>query len=243
MNTNLKILLGVGIGAGIGYFISAVIVEMINIKEQQNSETDFEYDDVAKEESEFPQSGEAKPTKTIERPRDMGRKTVRRNYSEIFKKNPDLENLVKKYNGGQEVEVKEDDGMQMELISEDEFAVPDEEVEKPISIVSMAEFANNDELESITLNYYDDDVVTDEHDNPIEHPEQILGDEALVSFGTMSEDEDVVYVKNLPKRAMYEVVRTNKNYAVDRARRSRRAAKAVVDSRVKEKDYDGEEHT
>jgi hypothetical protein len=236
MNTTTKILIGATIGAGVGYFVGAVIAEIIRIKEDPFYNEDYHDSD------EFPQDDgievdENEGMKLMERPRSGGvmSKTVKKNYSEIFKKNPDLEALVRKYNTSDgpvdDPTLVEDVVEDMQKI-EDEFAEPEDTDNQPISIISLAEYANNQEgFETLTLNYYDDDVVTDEHDEPISHPEQLLGDDALVSFGELSEDEDVVYVRNRPKKALYEVVRTNKNYGVQLQKSRRLAAKAAMKKR------------
>lgn len=250
MNTTAKILIGATIGAGVGWFVGAVIAEIIALKENPNWEDDFEYEDLDEDPGNDDETN-LDGMKLMERPRSGGvmSKTIKKNYSEIFKKNPDLEALVKKYNGG-EVASEETNGMTLDVVIEDEFETPEDTDHQPISIISLAEYANNEEgLEALTLNYYDDDVVTDEHDEPISHPEQILGEDALVSFGELSEDEDVVYVRNLPKKAMYEVVRTNKNYGAQLQKSRRLAAKAAmkkrdrIDSMGEEDDHGEEQHT
>lgn len=255
MNTNVKILIGATIGAGIGYFVGSVIAEIVAIKDWEKANPGESFDDhiddmVDGNENDPIEDEENAGMKLIERSRSGGvmSKTIKKNYSDIFKNRPDIAKLAAKYNGDQQLPLPEEPttvqdeigGIAHDIVIEDEFDHI-EMVEKPISIISMSEFANDDEgFETLTLNYYDDDVVTDEHDNPIDHHEQLLGEDALVSFGVMSQDEDVVYVKNLPKKAMYEVVRTNKNYAVQKSRAGRKAA---VKRQLLKEEHGGEADT
>lgn len=232
MNNNLKILLGALVGAGAGYFVGGVIVEIINIKQSPEYNEDYHDSD------EYPQYEEEDNEGEPEVMNKNALKTKRvKNYTQYFKNQnrPDLAALAAKYNGEEPEPLSGDEEKDKEMVLEEiaEFAtIEDEAKQTDPSIISMSEFANaGDEYECLTLNYYDDDVVTDENDEPISRPEQILGEEALVSFGELSDDEDVVYVRNEKKKAMYEVVRTNKEYA---APKSRRRGKEHID-------YDKEE--
>lgn len=242
MNTNLKLLIGATIGAGLGYFVGSIIVEIIALKEHPEDELDY-YD------LEYPNTQDGGPEideekKLFQRSEPMSKRRTR-NYTQAFQGNPGLELLVKKYNGELELPdlpIKNAPAREEEEI--EGLHDPEEEDDdiQPISIISMAEFANAEGFECLTLKYYEDDVVTDEHDTPIDRPEEILGEDALVSFGELSGDEDTVYVRNLPKKAMYEVIRTGKNYSVQKVRRERREAVARMRAAQKEED-DGEENT
>lgn len=232
MNSNFKLLLGALIGAGAGWFVGSVINDIIDIK-QNPYEEDYHDSD------EYPQTeDETEKKELFQRTRTMPKKGAR-NYADAYQENPELAALIKKYNtnSGEEVPAKEEDGIDADMMIEDELAEPADDDMPLISIISLQEFVAAEGMETVTLNYYDDDVVTDQHDNPVDHPEDILGEEALVSFGEMSEDEDVVYVRNLNKKVLYEVVRVNKEYSVQKARRERKRA---VTSRLKE-ERDGEE--
>lgn len=239
MNSNLKLLLGAAVGGGLGWFVGSVIVEILILKEH-NDEWAVEDDYHETDES----SHEADENQLFERHKGMGKKKVR-NYTEAFQQNPDLKKLVEKYNGNtDEVMTGDPDAEEPkgELDASDDFSEYDyhEEDDTPIiSIISMAEFAGAEGFETVTLNYYDDDVVTDPKDQVIQNPEKILGEEALVSFGELSEDPDVVYVKNLETNTMYEIVRTNKNHGVEMIRRKRRENIARQQARMKE-EQDGE---
>jgi hypothetical protein len=213
MNTTVKYIIAGTIGAGIGWFVGSVIAEVIAIKEAGGGYEDTE---------EFPQEGEDNPDQgqnvVLDKKKKMSTKT--KNYTQYFKEQgrPDLAKLAAKYNSGEigseeasDIPAVEEE--EIEGIQEENFENEEEEAEG-IVVVSLAEFASNEDYESRTLSYYDDDILTDEKNNPIDRPENILGDEALVSFGMLSDDEDVVYVRNDFNHCMYEVVRAGRPYHI-----------------------------
>lgn len=236
MNRKVSIAIGALTGAGLGWFIGAVIVDYIALKKEEEANEnycDYDVEDETPELEEKVLNGNRKTIKKEPRARV-------KNYAEYFTKHdrPDLARLAAKYNGGEVAEPS------VEMDESDESDSFEEEIEveddKDPKVITLAEFANAEGYQTLTLNYYDDDVVTDEHDVPIDRPEQLLGDDALVSFGEGSEDEDVVYVRNEAKKAMYEVVRLNKEYSVPggvSARKSRPTNQKKVEE---EEDY-GEE--
>lgn len=217
MNTNVKLLIGAVVGGGIGWFVGSVVVEIIAAKNDPFANEHYHDSD------EFPQGEDIE----IEEQTVMYKKEDRprrvKNYSDLFK-NPELAPLVEKYNMKVAPATDEIQGMTPDHMIEDEFDMPEDEKEEDISIISAEDYANAEGFSAVTLRYYLDDVVTDEHDNPIDHPEQIIGDDALVSFGVLSEDEDVVYVSNLPKKAMYEIIRLDKEYTVPNPAKAKRLA-------------------
>lgn len=239
MNTNTKVLIGAGIGGALGYFVGSVVVEILALKEEGRELDYYDFENRDLDQNETNQEKEM-----FERPTNMAtNKTTKKDYSQIFKKNPELASLVQKYNEGQ-IEEAEETLEGEEIDASETFESSEDSDDLPIAIVSLEEYANATGFESVTLNYYDDDVVTDVHDIPISHPEEILGDEALVSFGELSNDPDVVYVRNLNKNAMYEVVRTNKNYGAHLQKSRRLAAKEQMRrdriDRMGEEDENGE---
>lgn len=140
---------------------------------------------------------------------------------------PDLAVLAAKYRG-EELPVEES-----KLIEEIEYEAIEEEALHGVNdpaIISFEEYLNSEMgFSKTTVHYYsEDDVLTDDQDNPVANPEKFLGPDALVSFGELSEDEDVVYIRNTEKKSEYEVVRLNKAYGptedapVRRGRRSER---------------------
>lgn len=204
MSKTIAILLGAGVGGGIGWFIGSVVIEIIKLKEFPWE--DYEYEDLDEDtgnddETNLPKAENM--TKKVKEKRT-------RNYTDYFEQiqRPDLAALTKKYSTGEEP-IEED-------ANEEEWVdIPTEdEKEEEFQLVSLAEFANS-ELECVTLSYYEDDVVTDDKNVPIRKPEELVGEEALVSFGELSEDPNIVYVLNRKKNVIYEIVRTGNDYAKD----------------------------
>lgn len=139
------------------------------------------------------------------------------NYGQYFEGvgRPDLAALAKKYNEGV-VEETEPAGT-VTLIADDEViaTIPVPSVDD-IQIISAEDFNNNaDDFETVDLTYYADEIMVGEDDNIIPSPEDIIGNDALVSFGMLSGDPDIVYVRNPKTRALYEIVRMSVKYAID----------------------------
>ena len=81
-------------------------------------------------------------------------------------------------------------------------------------IISVEEFQEeSDELEKTTLSYYDDGTLADERNMPIPDANPIIGDENLEKFGELSQDENIVYVRNEKLSTDFEVVREEGSYA------------------------------
>lgn len=218
MNPTIRLAIGVGLGAGLGYFVADVIVEIIHLKEEQK----LPYDDYEGTE-EFPHDLE---DENMEVQIDLRKRkspimskkkniVVTKDYTKHFdpKEKIRLEELAAKYNQG--------------ILPPDEVPAPDEivedqidedpgtgETDENIEIISLEEYAASDTgYVKTSLNYYaGDDVVTDEKDTPLSDPEGFLGEDALVSFGLQSDDDDVVYVRNHELRGEYEVVRLHRSY-------------------------------
>jgi hypothetical protein len=81
-------------------------------------------------------------------------------------------------------------------------------------IISLEEFAEEKVYyDKITLSFYEDDeVLTDEGEEIIDDPVALVGEDALQSFGVMSEDPEVVYVRNDNLQIDYEIIRLSKSY-------------------------------
>lgn len=80
-------------------------------------------------------------------------------------------------------------------------------------IISLDEFNEDMEYDKISLGYYQiDDILVDEGEEVITDVSYVVGDEALTSFGVMSDDRDIVYIRNERLAIDYEIVRMNKSY-------------------------------
>lgn len=227
MNKVTTILVGAAVGAVVGHFVGSVIVEIIRIKERDYHDTE-----------EFPQGDDLEESR-YDQFRDMetyvrqGKGPMKSkkltNYSKRYTgdvNRPDIADLVAKYNGEEEEKDPVEDNTDViegrMVDDENEFETPEDEKEQDIAIISLDDYVGDESgFDSVTLHYYEDDVVTDEQDNPIDRPEQIIGDDALVAFGYIDDDEDVVYVRNTPKKAIYEILRLNKEYGMASEKRDR----------------------
>lgn len=81
-------------------------------------------------------------------------------------------------------------------------------------VISQEEFFQNEPgFEQMRLTYFtDDDVLSDEKDQPIESLDAI-GEENLQRFGHGSRDDNIVHVRNENMEADFEIVRTEGSFA------------------------------
>jgi len=77
------------------------------------------------------------------------------------------------------------------------------------------EFLDNESgLEQTTLTYFKgDDILCDEADNIVEDVDRVVGKANLDRFGELSEDDNVVYVRNEKLRVEYEIMLDQREYA------------------------------
>lgn len=82
-------------------------------------------------------------------------------------------------------------------------------------IISIGEWhANETDYDQVTLTYWaDDDVLADDNSRMITDINEVVGALSLHRFGTMSEDADIVYVRNDRLRADYEITKDERNYS------------------------------
>lgn len=208
-----KILIGAGIGAIVGYLVADWYIEFVmptNCDEEETAR--YPYRDIVPEEEEpimFNHDRNVKP---------LGKAHMKKDYAAHFvaSDRPDIAQLAAKYKGEipEEPLVVVPGNEVTEMWDEELSDLPsyDHKEEPDITIISMEEYATDDDLDHVTWSYYADDVVTDETNTVVPSPEKVLGDDALVSFGGFSQDEDTVYVRNNATQTMYEVVRTEKTY-------------------------------
>lgn len=93
------------------------------------------------------------------------------------------------------------------------FDKPAEPLED-IRIVSLEEFNENDgDYIQNTLTYFEKDrVLVDEKEEKIEDIEKTIGEHALLNFGVISEDPNVVYVRNDVIKLDFEICRSPGSY-------------------------------
>lgn len=79
-------------------------------------------------------------------------------------------------------------------------------------VISLEDFMD-DSYEKETLTYYnEDDTLVDEAEDPVVNVDDIIGD-GLIRFGELSEDDNVVYVRNERFQIDYEVIRVFGSYS------------------------------
>lgn len=85
-----------------------------------------------------------------------------------------------------------------------------DDVEKPY-LITVDEYSEIEEYETITLYYYADGVVTDQYDNPIDDVDEVVGLANLKEF-KRNPHCDSIYIRNDVLRSDYEILRDQDNY-------------------------------
>lgn len=76
-------------------------------------------------------------------------------------------------------------------------------------VISPDDFDENG-YEIVSLTYYADDVLTDEHDNVIRNRDKLIGKDSLMKFGEY--EEDSVFVRDDERKIDYEILADTRNY-------------------------------
>lgn len=216
MNRNATLIISATVGGAIGYFVSAVISDYIEEKEIRDLAPV-----VINEDEEQPNDDDEESTsRDLVMPKKKKSKREKTNYAAYFNsiQRPDLAALAQKYNEGESDPIPSQNGMDVAMIAVDEYEnfVKDKAPLDGIVIISQDQFNDNpDDYEIVELTYYADDIIVGEDDNVIYEPEDIIGSDALTSFGMLSGDPDIVYVRNPKTRALYEIVRMSVKYAIN----------------------------
>lgn len=84
----------------------------------------------------------------------------------------------------------------------------------PIHVISLQEHEENEpSYQQVTLTWYaGDETLTDEREDIIEDYTNVIGEHALGRFGDLSEDENVVHVRNNVLMVDYEIIRSKGTY-------------------------------
>lgn len=80
---------------------------------------------------------------------------------------------------------------------------PPATAKKKIEVIAPGLWKENEDYSVVCLTYYDDRILTDDADEIIDDPEEIVGDEALGSFGEY--DDNVVLVRNDILKTYFEI--------------------------------------
>lgn len=178
------------VGGAIGWVIGEVLAYQIYEKKQLEME---EYVDLVV---------------NVEYKEEEGKDLPNNNLSKSINVAPErkiITNYVEKYKEGK---------LKLKPATDDEL-VPDPLDQRQFpAIVSESQWIEaGDEYERVNLCYYEeDDVFTDSSDKILEIYEDLIGEDALTSFGQESNDPDVVYIQNEEEMAIYEIIRLHGSY-------------------------------
>lgn len=78
-------------------------------------------------------------------------------------------------------------------------------------VISPDEFGEYDDYTKISLMYYEDQILADEMDQPVENVEEIIGFDSLNHFGEY--EDDSVFVRNDARKCDYEILRSLRRYS------------------------------
>lgn len=187
MNTNMKTILAFILGAGVG---SLLTYQFLNDRHEQELEDQF---NALVEEFELEEERTTSPFPSATK-RDL---FVVKETEDVEKE--ENEKIIKSYNKIYKPSIDE--------------VVQSNIVQGPY-VIDVNTF--NDisfTREKISLSYYqDDDVLLDDNEELIPNVFDIVGHEALTSFGKYSPDPDIVYVRNERLGIDYEIARLYKSY-------------------------------
>lgn len=82
-------------------------------------------------------------------------------------------------------------------------------------VISYEEYMENDpEYIQVTLTFFEgDDILSDEHDKPVDDVDEYVGETNLLRFGHGSQDPNIVYIRNEKLDLDFEVARSDGSYA------------------------------
>lgn len=90
-----------------------------------------------------------------------------------------------------------------------EMSQEDNDVEAPYAIVPE-DYGENDEYETIRLTYYSDGVLTDEDDEVITNPSELVGRDFASHFGDY--EDDSVFIRNDNRKIDFEILMDYRTY-------------------------------
>lgn len=98
------------------------------------------------------------------------------------------------------------------MIQEEIASVEDQEdIPDGPKVISPDEYGELLHYKQISLTYYEDHVLVDELGEPVLNIDEIIGPDALETFGTY--EEDAVHVRNDRLRCEYEIIKDPRLYA------------------------------
>lgn len=87
--------------------------------------------------------------------------------------------------------------------------MPTSEPREPY-VIEPIEFGELDDYKTFELTYYEDGILEDENYDIVKNPEEILGPDALGSFGEY--EDDSVFVRNERLRADFQILKDYRTY-------------------------------
>lgn len=79
-------------------------------------------------------------------------------------------------------------------------------------VIAPDNFGELDDFETVSLTYYSgDDILADEEDEIVENIDELIGSDALNSFGEY--EDDSVFVRNEELKCDYEILLDNRKYS------------------------------
>ena len=109
--------------------------------------------------------------------------------------------------------LKQKYGKQMETLGYADYYISPEKDEKPY-VISPHEFGENDSYDTISLIYYDDGVLTDDHDELIDNVDELVGKDFAKHFGEY--EDDCGFIRNDVMKADYEIIAEHRRYDDDK---------------------------
>ena len=90
-----------------------------------------------------------------------------------------------------------------------EISQEDNDVEVPY-VIAPEDYGENDEYETISLTYYSDGVLTDEDDEVITNPGELVGRDFASHFGDY--EDDSVFIRNDDRKIDFEILMDYRTY-------------------------------
>lgn len=90
-----------------------------------------------------------------------------------------------------------------------EMSQEDNDVEAPY-VIAPEDYGENDEYETISLTYYSDGVLTDEDDEVITNPGELVGRDFASHFGDY--EDDSVFIRNDNRKIDFEILMDYRTY-------------------------------
>ena len=94
------------------------------------------------------------------------------------------------------------------------YTASNDETEEKIKIISLDEFTKSGLPKEIILYFETDTTFSTEQEAIIENPADLFGPNIHLHFGELSEDDDIVYVRNENNGVEYEITRLRQSYSV-----------------------------